>query len=179
MSVPGDIRALAEGSKQDWQTPPDLFALLNAEFRFTLDAAASDKNHLCTRYITEAENALTADPIDDVIFCNPPYGRGMLDWAEAFARWAVAGSTVVALVPNATETAWFEHMWAWSTECRFLAPRVRFVDPATGKPGNSNTAGSCIFIYRPSLIHSIAGPNDKPGLHAFHPPRCIHWRWLV
>ena len=39
--------------KDYWETPQSLFDELNAEFNFTLDAAASDTNHKCKRYFTK------------------------------------------------------------------------------------------------------------------------------
>ena len=34
-------------NRMDWETPADLFAKLDDEFGFTLDAAASASNHKC------------------------------------------------------------------------------------------------------------------------------------
>lgn len=39
--------------KDYWETPQSLFDELNAEFNFTLDAAANDANHKCERYFTK------------------------------------------------------------------------------------------------------------------------------
>lgn len=44
--------------KDDWETPQDFFDKLNAEFCFTLDPAANNQNHKCSRYYTERENGL-------------------------------------------------------------------------------------------------------------------------
>ena len=74
MSAPGNKRRRDDGGRNDWRTPPELFRLLDMEFRFTLDAAADDENHLCEQYLTEAEDALSADVADHVVWCNPPYG---------------------------------------------------------------------------------------------------------
>lgn len=40
-------------NKDYWETPQSLFDELNAEFNFTLDAAASDANRKCKRYFTK------------------------------------------------------------------------------------------------------------------------------
>jgi phage N-6-adenine-methyltransferase len=104
MSAPGNKRRRDDGGRNDWRTPPELFRLLDMEFRFTLDAAADDENHLCERYLTEAEDALSADVADHVVWCNPPYGD-LAPWVTAFATWAIKGHcTVVALLPAATDT---------------------------------------------------------------------------
>ena len=44
--------------KSYWETPQKLFNELDAEFHFTLDAAASDENHKCTRYFTQEDDGL-------------------------------------------------------------------------------------------------------------------------
>lgn len=143
MAAPGNVRRAAS-SKTDWETPPALFDLLDSEFRFTLDAAANDANHKCTRYLTEEEDALEADVFDEVVFCNPPYGTGLDEWVRAFGRWALNGCHVVALLPANTDTRWFADVFRNADEIRFLHKRVQFVGG-----GNSNTGGSVIAVYRP------------------------------
>lgn len=44
--------------KNYWETPQKLFDELDAEFHFTLDAAADDSNHKCKRYFTQNEDGL-------------------------------------------------------------------------------------------------------------------------
>lgn len=51
--------ALFSSKKDDWTTPPELFAELDREFHFTTDAAANIKNHLCPEYWTPETDALT------------------------------------------------------------------------------------------------------------------------
>lgn len=174
VSAPGNKRRRADGGRNDWRTPPELFRLLDMEFRFTLDAAADDTNHLCERYITEAEDALRADVADHVVWCNPPYGD-LSSWVTAFATWAIKGGcTVVALLPAATDTRWFEHVWQWAHEIRFLTPRVRFLRP-DGSPGTSNTTGSLIAIYRPGVLWQY---GEAVGPVITYAPRVMHVRWI-
>jgi len=45
-------------ASDEWETPPDLFATLDAEFHFTLDAAASARNRKCKNYFSEMEDGL-------------------------------------------------------------------------------------------------------------------------
>lgn len=140
MSATGNKRATT--GRTDWETPQPLFDLLDREFRFTLDAAASDANHKCERYLTETENALEAMPEGEVIFVNPPYGR-LSAWAAKFWDWSETGNTVVALLPANTDTGWFAFVCDSAEEVRLLTGRVQFVG------GNSNTGGSMVAVYRP------------------------------
>lgn len=45
--------------KDDWETPQTFFEKLNEEFQFTLDAAASDRNHKCDIYFTKETDGLS------------------------------------------------------------------------------------------------------------------------
>jgi len=42
----------------DWATPQAFFDQLDSEFHFTLDPCASESNHKCVRYFTEADDGL-------------------------------------------------------------------------------------------------------------------------
>ncbi len=52
---------LFSSDKKVWETPKKFFEELDAEFHFTLDAAASHQNHKCPRYFTEEEDGLSQD----------------------------------------------------------------------------------------------------------------------
>lgn len=53
--------------------------MLNAEFGFTLDAAADAQNHKCPRYYTREQDGLK-QPWPGAVWCNPPYGRQIGKW---------------------------------------------------------------------------------------------------
>lgn len=91
---------------QDWRTPHGLFSRLDARYRFDLDAAASEGNALCTRYWTEADDALS-QPWKGRVFCNPPYKR-IAPWTRKAAAEYRAGRAelVVMLLPSSTEALW-------------------------------------------------------------------------
>ena len=177
MSAPGPARAAAD-TRSDWETPAALFDELNREFRFTLDAAATFETRKCRRYLTVEEDALTADVFDEVVWCNPPYGRGIADWCEAFARWSFNGCTVVALLPANTDTEWFHAVWAWAFELRLLRGRVSFVGTRS-----ANTGGSMVAVYLPQPPYVPDEIRDEPRgrwnvTPVFHyPPRVILWDW--
>ena len=66
----------------EWETPQEFFDMLDAEFNFTLDAAASRLNtKVPDRYFIKKDSALKK-PWIGVVWCNPPYGREI----EAFIR---------------------------------------------------------------------------------------------
>jgi phage N-6-adenine-methyltransferase len=120
----------------EWSTPQWLFDKLDAEFGFTLDAAASALNHKCPRYFTMADDALTQDWGQSVVWCNPPYGRGLGNWFDKAHIATLAGATVVMLVPSRTGTGWF-HDYAIKHTVEYLKGRLKFGDASAGAPFDS------------------------------------------
>lgn len=121
--------------RKDWRTPRELFAILDEEFHFTLDAAASRENALCPEYLTGGDDALSVE-WSGRVWCNPPYGKGasskLADWIRKGANEASLGGTdlVVMLVPANTSSPWF-HDFCLDAEVRFLRGRLYF-DGAKG-----------------------------------------------
>lgn len=112
-------------SKNQWLTPLWLFDLLDQEFDFDLDAAATDENTLCDKWYTEEEDGLTRPWVAENVFTNPPYSD-MAKWVEKGYREAKAGNcTVVLLLAARTDTkAWWN--FVRFGEVRFLPGRLKF-----------------------------------------------------
>ncbi|EMM3407779.1 phage N-6-adenine-methyltransferase, partial [Klebsiella pneumoniae] len=135
-----------------WRTPPALFACLNAEFCFQLDAAAAVHNALCRRFITAEQNTLEtpwADylSIPGYVWLNPPYSD-----ITPFVKKAAAESAnqigTVMLVPADTSVGWFKEAIQTASEVRFItAGRLAFINPVTGKPVSGNNKGSMLIIW--------------------------------
>ncbi len=64
--------ALYSSRSEEWATPPDFFASLHSEFRFTPDPCATDQNAKCQNFYTKADNGLSKDWGQQIVFCNPP-----------------------------------------------------------------------------------------------------------
>ncbi|EPJ4017624.1 phage N-6-adenine-methyltransferase [Klebsiella pneumoniae] len=137
-----------------WRTPPALFACLNAEFCFQLDAAAAQHNALCKKFITAEQNTLET-PWDDYlsipgyVWLNPPYSD-----ITPFVKKAAAESAnqigTVMLVPADTSVGWFKEAIQTASEVRFItAGRLAFNNPVTGKPVSGNNKGSMLIIWHP------------------------------
>lgn len=137
-----------------WRTPPALFASLDAEFCFQLDAAAAPHNALCRKFITAEQNTLEtpwADylSIPGYVWLNPPYSD-----ITPFVKKAAAESAnqigTVMLVPADTSVGWFKEAIQTASEVRFItAGRLAFINPVTGKPVSGNNKGSMLIIWRP------------------------------
>lgn len=127
--------AFKSGNVARWQrhrlnpiqrTPDGLFRRLDDEFHFTLDAAASDRNAKCGRYFTVADDGLGQDWGRDVVWCNPPFGRGLREWARKAWEASRSGATVVLLVPSATDMDWWHDYVLDADEVRFIRGRMSF-----------------------------------------------------
>lgn len=111
-----------------WETPQAFFDDLNNLFQFTLDACATPENAKCERYFTPEMDGLKQE-WDGVVWCNPPYGRGVGAWVEKAHRTAEeSDATVVMLLPARTDTAWF-HDYCYNDKyatINFVRGRLKF-----------------------------------------------------
>ena len=139
----------------NWRTPPEIFAKLNAEFSFDLDAAADSSNALCPRWIDEKANALAMNWPGHSVFLNPPYGSKIAPFVREACAQAAKGKTVVALVPLRMRAAWFhEHVLGQADEVRAVRKRIIFLRP-DGTPGDyTGSCDSMIIVWRG------AGPKE-------------------
>lgn len=144
-------KQLFTSDKKYWETPQALFDELDKEFHFTLDAAASDKNHKCKKYYTERDNGLMQDWGGETVFCNPPYGKVETGiWTEkCFEEAQKPGTTVVLLIPARTDRKSFHQYILGQAEVRFICGRLKF--EIDGKP-ILNDKGSPIGAPFPSMI---------------------------
>lgn len=115
---------LKAGKSAEWPTPPALYALLDAEFRFSLDP--------CPYGGSEDGLSTLFKPWDGQrVFCNPPYGPRIGRWLSR----AQEAELAVFLIPARTDTRWF-HDWVmpFATEIRFIRGRLKFGNAETAAP---------------------------------------------
>lgn len=138
-----NTKALFSSQRSDWETPQDLFERLDEEFHFTLDPAASEECHKCSRFFTEEQDGLLQPWTGERVFCNPPYGRKIGDWAKKACEEAQNPDTIVVmLLPARTDTRWFHRYIYGKAEIRFLKGRLKF-----GKAKNSAPFPSMVVIW--------------------------------
>ena len=143
--------ALYSSRSEEWATPPHFFASLDAEFGFTLDPCATRRNAKCPIFFTKADDGVAKDWGNHTVFCNPPYGRTIGDWARKCYLASQAGATVVLLVHSRTDTRFF-HDWIYGkAELRFVRGRLKFGDGTQSAP-----FPSLVAIYRPARVYAVA-----------------------
>lgn len=101
------------------RTPKDIWEQLNNEFNFTLDACASDENHLCKKYYTKDNSCLTKDWTGEIVYCHPLFDMHIGDFVEKSSK---EKCITVMLLPASTHTRYF-HKYIYNkpnVEFRFL-----------------------------------------------------------
>jgi len=116
----------------EWSTPQEFFNRLNDEFHFTLDVAATPNNAKCRRYYTESDDGLTKSWDNEIVFCNPPYGRTIGKWVKKASE--ATGGVTIMLLPARTDTKYFHDYIYKKTEIRFLKGRLKFGDSKNSAP---------------------------------------------
>jgi len=163
-AVPGVHRAGGKMKGQDvlfskasdeWETPQWLFDMLDREFEFDCDAAATRENSKCILHMVNAldnpnwcgyddclSDGINADCPVEKFFLNPPYSK-----IAAFVRKAYEesqkGATVVCLIPSRTDTRYWHDYVMKAQEIRFVRGRLKF---------NNRTLPS----YREDMSHKIS-----------------------
>lgn len=136
------------GNGRHWETPPEVFAPLDAEFSFTLDPCCTVETAKCSKFYTEAEDGLAHSWGGERVFMNPPYGREIYAWTRKAREEAQAGALVVGLLPASTDLAWWhEDVLGHAEVIRWYRGRVRFL---TGGPYRaSGFFPSVAVLWRP------------------------------
>ncbi len=105
------------------RTPIDIWESINNEFEFTLDACASDENHLLDKYYTKDNSCLNKDWTGEVVYCHPMFDIYIGKFVEKCFNEMMEHNVVsVMLIPASTHTRYF-HKFIYkktNVEVRFL-----------------------------------------------------------
>lgn len=148
-----------------WHTPRELFDVLNAEFGFDFDAAAHEKNALCSNWMGEGVDSLRTPWEGRVAWCNPPYSK-MAPFV--YRAWDQVSQgivqTAVLLIPAYTDPAyWWDCIVPHAAEIRFLKGRVSFLEHGTKRESARFPSVIVVFRYRRGEVRGF--------------PRVIWWDW--
>ena len=133
-------------SKNDkWQTPPEVYDPLHAEFKFDYDPCPIDWEEGDADGLTTEWGTST--------FCNPPYSA-TAKWIKKASDESKKGKRVVMLINAVTDTAAFHDFIYNKAEVRFLRGRIKFINPAEPTKRAPNVKASMIVIFNPSTKES-------------------------
>jgi phage N-6-adenine-methyltransferase len=139
-----------ELSRDNWETPPDLFRYFNSFYHFTVDAAASNKNALCKRYWTEEDSGLEKSWKDEIVFLNPPFCNWGIWAKKSVIETKKYECTVLMLIPSGkTDTnLWGKYITELSV-IYWIGGRVNYLLEGK-KPikGNSPNFATCAIEWR-------------------------------
>ena len=91
------------------RTPKEIWQQLSQEFNFTVDACASDKNHLLPKYWTKENSALDKNWDNEIVYCHPMYDTKI----PKFIKKAFNSNCMtVFLLPASTNAVYF-HKYLW------------------------------------------------------------------
>ena len=157
-----------ESPHAQWGTPRALFADLDREFKFDLDACAAPWNAKCSRFFTRQQDALQHEWRGRV-FMNPPYGRGLARWVAKAHELAQQGARIVCLLPAFTESAWWHRYVVEATDVRFLRGRLKFESspdaPKYSPRGGVAPFGCAVVVFTPPATNAALAPAcAKAGL---------------
>lgn len=101
------------------RTPVDIWTDLSKEFNFTLDACASDNNHLLPKYYTIEQDALKQDWDNEIAYVHPLFDGKIGKFVEKASN---SKGTFVFLLPASTHTKYFHEFFykKENVEIRFL-----------------------------------------------------------
>lgn len=157
---------LFSSNYDSWTTPKDLFNKLNENFKFDIDACASDSNHLCNEYYTIENSILNKVFENKTIFMNPPYGRGIYPFIKWCYDMQHNNNEIVLLVPVRSDTKWF-HDFIYNkqnVEIEFIKGRLRF----GGVKGSAPFPSMLVYFHRiqKSILYGCCFKADLhiPGI---------------
>lgn len=130
-------KSLFSSSSGEWETPQPLFNVLDKYFHFTIDVAASKKNHKCSTYYTKEMDALKVD-WGSMNWCNPPYGKGLQQWIFKAGIEAANGRSTIMLLPARTDTKWFTILTKATTAVFLFRGRLTFGTKSGKKEKSTN-----------------------------------------
>ena len=160
-------------SGNSWGTPEPILDPVRRVGPIGLDPASNSTNPTGARkYITAEDDpcGLFSDwrelADDELIYVNPPYGRGCMDpWAAKIISEAAKGAEIIALVRCDPSTRWARELIKASTLICY-PPRIKF----RGAAGSPNFSNAVHYLgHRPKTftraftdLGPIVAPVSKP-----------------
>lgn len=154
----------------NWRTPPELFRVLDSEFDFDLDSAASEENRRCDLCITAEQDALITPWGSDYVrsvFCNPPYSLLGPFVKRAYEQSQEYHITCVVLIPTYTDPKYWRDYCCKAHEIRNLVGRLQFIDEEGMKRQSARFPSSVVvFKWLKGTTYGYA-------------PHIFNWDWRI
>lgn len=160
----GFVHEASVSDSVEWYTPAWVFTALATSFTLDPCSPGEGLTHVpAERHLTQADDGLTAD-WDGMVWCNPPYGRGIEKWLEKCISHAARGGDAIALVPNRTDTRWWQYAASLADGMTLLEGRVKFHrGNKDAEPKGSPGTGSTFFAFGTEAFVTLRN-STLPGL---------------
>lgn len=139
----------------EWATPKAFFDKIAEDFEFTLDVCALPQTTKVARYFTPEDDGLSQSWANQVVWMNPPYGRGQNVYAwvqKAYLSARDEGAICVCLLPVSSDTRWFHDFVKNADEIIFVKDRIWF--ELNGIASRANHASMVVvFRHKPLFRH--------------------------
>lgn len=110
-------------ASDEWATPADVYAALDAEFHFDFDPCPLGGG-------VDGTAPLFVSWSNRTVFCNPPYSN-----IRPFLERALEADVAVFLIPARTDTRWMHQIvLPYAKEIRFIKGRLKFGDAKNSAP---------------------------------------------
>lgn len=151
-------RAMMQSNKQNWGTPPGLFAAVSLVYGpFDLDVCALPQTAKCPAYysLENGDDGLSA-PWRGACWCNPPYNQ-LRRWIEKGVAELRAGNCrrVVYLITARPDTiAWQDYIFPYASHVHFLRGRLKFIESESMRPAEHGAMfPSAVVVFDGPLMH--------------------------
>jgi hypothetical protein len=138
------------GETNDWLTPLSLLQRLGS---FDLDPCGCVgmpwATATATYYLPEHDGLV--EPWFGRVWCNPPYGPNVSDWAK---RMAAHGNGIMLVFLRTDTTTWQKDILPFADATLLLDGRVHFYRPS-GERGKSGTAPSALLAYGQNNVDAL------------------------
>jgi hypothetical protein len=148
------------GETNDWLTPPDLLQRLGT---FDLDPCGCVTMPWVTArttYCLPEHDGLT-EPWFGRVWCNPPYGPNVSDWAR---RMAAHGNGIMLVFLRTDTRTWQKDILPFANGCLLLDGRVHFYRP-DGQRGKSGPAPSALLAYGQNNVGALRNAGIAGALY--------------
>ena len=155
------IKQMVSSKSNEWATPQKFFDFLNEGYGFTLDPCATEENAKCKKFYTLADDGLSKNWDNEIVFMNPPYGGHTRDWLQKASEQRHKGTTTVCLIVSSTDRSyWHEIINKEADEILFLRGRIKFGGKKTTAP-----FASALVIFKPEYARQKIGFLDYRQYH--------------
>lgn len=152
MPAPGPTTT-PTSQRNEWGTPPEWLARVRVVLgKIDLDPATTlEANQFVSASgIYTKKNDGLVQPWFGKVFCNPPYGSGLIHpFCEKMASEWDRGKIheMIALTNSDTSTRWTRRLFESADAVCFPYRRLAFIDPDTGEPVKGNNRPQAFWYW--------------------------------